>query len=549
MASIKKILANDFYFLVFISLVVIIMMEAPYVYGALINDKNHYYTGLNTIAVIDGPVYLSYLEQGKAGHFLFRDLFNSNDDFKFFNPFWLVVGLAAKIFRLSGVIILQLFRLILIPLFLLALYKIITLLLAENKIRQRVCFIFSLIISGLGIFIYPLILAGSSKPDLDKVPIDLWAYEANNFMVLRYYPHALLAISLIFLIFYYFYQAIEIKSYQKSIWAGLLALILFSFHPFQIPLIYGVTLVYVLVLAIKNRKLDFKTIKIYGLFFLISLPSVIYYFYQILANENIFLKAIQNTNWTPSLFLFILSFGLGLILALYYIYYLGKNKKFSHPQIFVIVWFFTNIILAYLPFLNFQRRMLGGFMVPLSILAFSSLILILNKMRELAKTTKVILGAILLFFLSLSNLFVYSQDFKFLKQASLDNVEHSDLVYVDKQIKEALDWYKKTAVDSDIILASSERGNLIPGLTGKKVYLGHPIETVGFKGKRSEIEYFFAFNVLDSEKIKFLQQNKITYVFYSDFEKKLGLYSPAEKSYLQEVFNNDKAIIYRINLN
>ena len=548
MARIKKILANDFYFLVFISLVVIIIMEAPVVYGALINDKNHYYTGLNTIAVIDGPVYLSYLEQVKAGHFLFEDLFNSNDNFKFLNPFWLAVGWLGKIFNLASPLTLQIFRIILIPFFLFSLFKIISLLFEEDKIKKKICFIFSLIISGFGIFIYPLILVGNAKPNLDVVPIDLWAYEANNFMILRYYPHVLLATSLIFLIFYYFYQAMAKKSYKKSIWAGILSLILFSFHPFQIPLIYAITGVYVLVLIIINKKIDFKTLKIYGLFFLISLASVIYYLYQLLANKNIFLKAQQNTNWAPSPFLFILSFGLGLILALYYIFYLFKNKKFSQAQIFLTIWFLTNIILIYLPWLNFQRRMLGGFMAPLSILAFACLLLISHQLKELGKATKLFLIMVLFFFISLTNWFVYNQDFKFLEQATLGKVEHSDLVYVDNDIKAALDWYKKAAVDSDIILASYERGNLIPGLTGKKVYLGHPIETVGFKEKRAEMEYFFSFDVFNPEKIEFLKQNKITYIFYSDFEKKLGAYDPATKPYLQSVYKNNEVEIYKVNL-
>jgi len=546
MRLINKILAKNYSFLIFVSVIVVFIMGLPILYGFFINDKYHYYTGLNTIAVIDGPVYLSYIEQVKAGHFLFRDLFNSNDNFQFLNPFWLLVGLVAKILNLSAPFTLQFFRIILIPFFLFSTFKIVDLLFKGSNLQKKICFLYSLIVSGLGLFFYSLLLLITAKPEMMDIPLDLWAYEANNFMVLRYYPHVLFSISLIFLIFYYFFKAIEDESNKKAMIVGILALLLFSFHPFQIPLVYAISLFYLLILFIINKKISWDYIKKYLLMFFISLPSVLYYIYQLFFNKNILLKAIQNNNFTPSLPIFIISFGLGLFLALYYSYYIFKKGQFTKEKIFLITWFLGNIILVYSP-LNFQRRMLGGFILPLAILSFYVLLMIFEKIKSKSKALKIILALTLFFFFSLSDWYVYNQDFKYLKIAAAGEVEHQDLVYVSQEIKEALDWYKENSNDNDIILASYERGNLIPGLTGKKVYMGHPIETIDFAEKKDKVNYFFSTNSHDYWKQNFIKNNKITYIFYSDFEKKLGSFEPDKYAYLKEVFKNNKASIYKVN--
>jgi hypothetical protein len=443
---------------------------------------------------------------------------------------------------------LQLFRLRLIPLFLVALYKIIDLLSASSQRGKKICVIFSLIISGLGVFAWPLVALENWQPEMRNVPLDLWAYEANNFMVLRYYPHVLLSVALIILVFYFFYQALEKNSYRLACGTGILALILFSFHPFQVPLIYAVPLVYLVVLSIKNKKIEFSGLKKYLLLVLISLPSVIYYLYTLAINENLQLKAMQNDNLMPNLFVLVFSLGLGLFFALYYIYYIFKNKKFTQANIFLLVWFFTTLFIVYLPF-NFQRRMLAGFMVPLAILAYSALELIYGKIKDLNRLAKIFLIVSLVFLLSFTNLFTYIQDFRFLRAAFDNKAEHNNLVYVDGDVKNALAWYKKTALANDIILSSNSNGNLIPGLTGQKVFLGHPVETVGWPEKMQDVKSFFSGYYSQTEEIDFLQASKITYIFYTDLEKQLGSFDPALKPYLQEVFTNAQVNIYKVVLN
>lgn len=546
-AFLKKIFKKDYIFLIVTASAVIFMVEAIFVYGNLLKKEN-YYTGLNTIALIDGPVYFSYIEQVKDGNFLFRNLFNSNDDFRVFNPFWLMVGLVAKIFKISSPLIIQIFSIILIPLLVLALYKIIDLLLEADKNKKRLCLIYSLFIAGLGIFIFPFVIYFIENIDvMTDLSLDLWAYESDIFMTLRYYPHAILSLALILFIFYFFLKALSDKGYKNIVIAGFLTLLLFSFHPFQGPLIYGLTLTYLIVKFLVNKKFDFKAIKKYLLLVIISLPSVIYYLFILTINRNLYLKSMQNFCPMPNFLLFLISYGLGLILALYWIYFLVKNKKINNLNLFLIVWLSANIIIVFLPF-NFQRRMLGSFSVTVAILSFAAIDYFYQRLKSYPLVVKAVYLLAILFFSTITNLYTYAQNFAFVRESAAGKVDQSYLIFVDPNINSAMTWYKQNALASDTILTGLESGGLLPGLTGKKVYFGHPIETVNFETKRAQAEFFYENNDRDELKKDFLKANQISYIFYSDLEKKLGDFQPAQKDYLSEVYKNEKINIYKVNI-
>ncbi len=545
----KKILKNDLYFLIFISLAVILMVEAIFIYGNLVNKKHLNYTGLNTIALIDGPVYFSYIEQVGAGNFLFRDLFNSNDDFKVFNPFWLLVGQVAKVFKISSPAVVQIFDIIIIPFLIFALYKMIDLLLDAERYKKRLCLVYSLFLAGWGLFIFPFVIYFKENIDVMRdLSLDLWAYEADIFMTLRYYPHAILSLALILYIYYFFLKALNKPGYKNIIIAGFLALFLFSFHPFQIPLIYGLPFIYLSVRFIVNKKFEWPAFKKYLILLVISLPSVIYYIVILFLNNNLFLKSVQNFCPMPNFFLFLISYGLGLILAVYWIYYLTKNKKINNQTLFLIVWLIANIFIVYLPF-NFPRRMLGGFSVAVAILSFSALDYFYQHLKTYSFVIKGTYMASIIFFCTITNLYTYAQNFAFVRESAAGQTDQSYLIYVEPNIDSTLAWYKENSQDQDIILTGLENGGLLPGLTGRKVFFGHPIETIGFENKRKQAEFFYSNNEDAELKKEFLKNNQISYVFYSDFEKKLGDFNPMLSDYLQEVYNNENVGIYKVIIN
>ena len=89
-------------------------------------------------------------------------------------------------------------------------------------------------------------------------------------------------------------------------------------------------------------------------------------------------------------------------------------------------------------------------------------------------------------------------------------------------------------------------GNLIPGITGRKVYVGHRVQTPFFDQKIEKMNWFLV-NRNSKEAYNFLKSNGITYIFLgkNDSMLKYG-FKPFEKPYLVEVYNRNDVLVFRI---
>ncbi len=540
----QKLTKKEIRFILLVSLILIIITCLPYLYGYLIKG-DLFYVGSYVFSSGDNPVYFSFIEQIKQGNFLLDNLFtNETEQIKLFNPFWLIIGLIAKIFKFSTFFAYQLFRIILIPIFLFVLYKFISFFLSDySLLRKKLCFLYSLFASGLGIF--SVLLSGEmSYSNYHNLSMDLWVPEASNFLILSYSPHFIASIILIILTFYFFFRAVEEKNLKLGLGAGMSALLLFSFHPFFVPTIYSITFIYLIFLFLINKKIEFKAVLNYLVLVVVSLPAVFYYFYVVLIDSFLQIKAWQNICLTPGGMIFFISYGFGLFFAVFAIGYLIKRKKMSNKNLFLIIWFCVSIILIYAPF-NFQRRLTEGFQIPLTILAFIGLVISYDFLKIKSKLFKNLnLWGILPVFILLfcfSNVIVYFWNFKFLNLKL-------EPIYMQKEIKQALDWYKDKTGFEETILAGRINANLLPGIIGRRVYLGHWVETINYTDKMIKLNHFFKDNQDDLAKKEFLKENKIDYMLYSEEEKKMGDYDPSAKDYLKEVYKNEKVSIYKVSL-
>jgi hypothetical protein len=113
---------------------------------------------------------------------------------------------------------------------------------------------------------------------------------------------------------------------------------------------------------------------------------------------------------------------------------------------------------------------------------------------------------------------------------------------------DVVDWIKKEIPEDNTFLASFINGNILPGLTARRVYIGHWPETICAVGKYQLAKRFFKDNKNDQWKLKFLEEKHIDYIFYSREEKKLGTFKPETKDYLERVYYNDLVSIYRVNI-
>jgi len=548
-----KLEKKEIKFILLISFIAILIIALPFAYGQLIKGNNNFFSGLNFLSPHDGYVYYSYIEQAKQGNILFDDLFSGEITPTFtFNPFWLTLGLFAKFFYLPSAWAIFLFKIIFIPLFIFVIYKFLRYFLPDDlKKYTGWCSVYALFASGLGYYFLKFSLFFEAKSQIVEkygvLPLDLWNQESNNFLTLLGFPHIMASIVLLLLTFYFFFRSLEQKKIKFSIYAGFFALLLASFHPFHIVTIYFINLIYILYLLITKRN-NIKILLNYFLLVLLSFPAVAYYLYLLAFNWQIQIKNLQNLLFSPALIISMVGFGFILITAIAGLI-LVWSEKINNKMAFLTIWLISSFILIYSP-LTFQRRLTEGLIFPLIIFSFIFLVLAYGYLKNKIGSSLLYRAIFFVIFLTLfilPNFFIYYENFLFLNYFRFSDADEV-AIFLDQDTTPAVNWYKNQATSSDLVLTSFYSGNYLAGLAGKKVYLGHKIETIYYFEKKELVDWFFKENQEDLAKQEFLRNKHIGYIYYSEAEKKLGDFSPSQKDYLKQVFSNNEVTIYKVNL-
>ena len=73
---INRITKKELYYILKVSLIVITITTAPYIYAWLSTPQGYNYNGLHTMTTGDIPVYYSYINQIKDGNLLLENNFS-----------------------------------------------------------------------------------------------------------------------------------------------------------------------------------------------------------------------------------------------------------------------------------------------------------------------------------------------------------------------------------------------------------------------------------------------------------------------------------------
>jgi hypothetical protein len=550
---IKSINQEEWWFIIILTVVIILMTTLPYLYGWWQTPPNHTYTNLHSLTPGDMHVYYSYMEQVRQGHFVSEDLYTSEPQNRILlNSFWSVEGLIAKLTGLSNYLVFQLTRIALIPLFTFILY-LVSSFIWTDKTWRKINFIFLCFASGLGVLLTSLPNLGIYRHGWYNWPLDLWAPESNNLLIMFQSPHLIASSCLFIAILFLLFISFEKNKLTYSLTAGFLGLLLFQFHPFHTPTIFGVLAIYILVQIILNiNKLKTKKEELFNylkhslIFTLVSLPSIAYWLLLQRYDFITQIRTYQNVCLTPSWWVTIFSYGFIFILAIFAIYKIVKNKKISQLKLFLIVWFIVQFLMVYSPF-PFQRRTMQGLQIPMIILAVIGLHFIYNYLKKKLSPRKFnfyVKNKYLLIILFIL-IFTPSHIYNWIREIAVFTEIYPQL-YIPNDLADSYEWIKNNTSQGSVFLADLYSGNLIPGRAGRKVYVGHAVESLFFDSKTVNMVWFYSTNRLDDKKKKFLLDNNIDYVFYSTNEKGFGDFHPEEKDYLDKVFEQGEAEIYRV---
>jgi hypothetical protein len=543
---------KEWFFVFLIWLILNFLIFLPFFVGKIAQQKGSIFLGFQRINRSDTPYYYSLIEQAKNGHFLFK--YNSTPEphpYFIFDPFWLSVGILAKTLNLSSTYAFQLAKFLVIPIFLISSYFLLSFFF-EEKEKRKWGFLILVFASGWGwFFLYLLsLIPGMSVNgviDLRKFvdqkgvfhfPIDLWVPEAFSFLSLYNSPHFGFSASLIFLIFFLSLLFFESKKLRYSIVAGIFCTLLFQFHPYYIPTIFVTLGIFILISSLTKRKLNFSYLFHYFFLLFFSFPPIFYHLYCVFKIPVRASHFSKNILITPPLPYLLIGYGPLIFLGIYGLSLLLKNKEKREKDLFLISWFFAEIFLIYCPLIPFQRKLTEGFQMDLAILTTFALFRIKDWLIKKSIPIRFTLleKILLVFLISVSNFTIVGNDI-------VSYLEKNEMFYLKKEVEEGMEWIKKNTPEDSVILSSPITGNLLLAFIDRPVYLAHPHITVNFEEKKEKVEKFFR-----GGEEKFLREEGIDYIFVTAKEREEIGFNLEEKNYLEKVFEKGEVEIFKVKM-
>lgn len=126
-----------------------------------------------------------------------------------------------------------------------------------------------------------------------------------------------------------------------------------------------------------------------------------------------------------------------------------------------------------------------------------------------------------------------------LEPAIIDGI--NPVSYITTEQNEALTWLKANASENSVVFSDRMNGNLIPGMTGVRVVLGHKDESAKYKDFLNEWQQLLADN--GSSAYPLLKKLKVDYVFMDN--KQFGKRNLVPELYAP-VYVNDQIKVYKV---
>ncbi|MBU4579746.1 hypothetical protein KKB43_01890 [Patescibacteria group bacterium] len=535
-----KFLSSEKFFIISIASLAMLFNLLPYVYQYKIAPPDKVYIGSYPI-IYDKPTYLAEMAQGEEGKWKMINMYTTEPQKPvFLYPLYLALGHIARITQISveNIFLISRFFFGTILLFV-VLYFIRYFTPGENQ--RKIAYFLALFASGVG-----WIFRHIQSLDLGAIP------DAAPMVRFSYFPHFSVSHILFLGTIALFYHSLKTKNGRFfAILAGMLSFMLNFILPFTSILLYFLIISLLVIFFINGKTLLKNKIKNALIFFALSLPSLFFMYYIGTSDPVWTIVEKQNILPSPPLVRIITGYGLPLFFSILGLWALIKKDRLV--GLFFSVWIFGVIALSYIPLWVYpmQRRFLEtAFYVPLAITASFGIKAIYDYFKK--KNVK---------FLRLKFTFVFSMfAIPFMIGSNIQNWQiftyfinetGKPTYYLPKENIEAMKWLKQNTPNNGIILASFHNSNVIPCFANRMVYAGHGPMTINYAEKLIEVENFYSGKYSPDEAFNFLKNKKISYVFYSETEKKsedgkqLDYFNPEDYSFLKNVYQNKDASIYK----
>lgn len=491
--------------------------------------KGWRFSGL-TYNLRDQNTYLTWMAQARAGKFFFDNLYTGEKEQPgYCNILWWALGTFSRITGLSLISVYHGSRVVFIFVFLLLLDRFIGYFLADE--RERWC-AFLLISLGTGFGWLLVLFSPLMKSVLSCA--DLWIPEAFAFLSMLWFPHFVFSLILQVSIYWLFLAACERDRASWAIGAGALALLLGFTHTYHLPTVYVVVTMF----ALLNTEMRWQSLKYAVLIVGLSLPALIYFTAITRICPSMAAWKQQNICRSPAIWWYVAGFGAIALLPLLFPRQLTKLADKSPRNLFLLTWLLCNVALLYTyPLLPFERRLVQGLQIPLTLLSVQILFRVIRQVPRFAtlQTRRALLiGALVAFSMPTSLFHLTVTSFRVLPPRSPEYLSPDELATIA--------YLRRNASADAVILAPEQQGMWLPLMTKRRVFVGHPGLTADYRCKSRLVQRFFAGKMSAQELRQLLQAHSVNFIYW---QRREDIHLPDSPLWVR-VFHSSQMDIYRI---
>lgn len=542
-----KISLQEWKFIALVTGVVLVLSSLLYIFAASSAPENRHFMGF-ILNVSDHAQYLSWYKAFQSGFLISNLLTSESNRPLFFNLLWFILGRIGLYTGIDYAWIYQIFRWISGISFALMVY-ISAAWFFPSILHRKFAFLTIILGSGLG-WILVVMKYTITRGEL-LFPLDLYVAEGNSFLSLLGYPHFLEASAFILLIFWLLLIGEERQKFRYPFIAAVAAFLLGWQHGYDLVIVWSVPLGYIGVRWLIDRVLPVYWIKALILLIIISWPPALY---AVLLTrfdplwQEVLAQFANAGVYTPTPPHMLILMGLPLLVAIMtFLHYLRlwwsqrqSLRSSARNLAFLCTWFLVGWGLCYLP-TDFQIHMINSWQVPVGLLAtagFLDYFLPRFNFWRMKNAPQRVMGLALLLIIP-TNIYLLAWRF-------VDLNRHDYPYYIYQGEYQALKWLEHNAPAGAVIMSAMEVGQFIPGISGKKAFLGHWAQTVNFYAKRDVVKEFFDLQTGEERRREIINQYDVDYVFWGMVEQELGRYNPDYSYFLSKVYEAEQVKIYAV---
>ena len=478
----------------------------------------------------DYSVHMEMLRAGMQGAWGYQLRFTSEpQQAAYTRLFYIGLGELNRLFRVAPTIVFQAARLVVGFAALLAIYLLAKRSFEADASRWR-WLAFSMAVLGSGVGWVQRAMGWIPGP---ITPIDFWMIDPYVLFGLSLFPHFAFSIALMCLAL-----ALYVDFLAKGNWlrigAVILAGVLIQFvNPIAFLGIDATIVVLTIVpgsTSVVKRSLRWAALLVIACS---QIPLLVYNLQLVGQNPAWSQFALQNETLSPPPIYYLWGFGLLWPLAV-----VGAIQALRRRRIVLlatVAWAIVAFLMAYSPS-TVQRRFLLGITIPLGFLAtFGAMCVLESASKRSSWISRRVAGLSVLvgIFVCLNTLiFILAHTFYMLRRPP-------DYFY-PRALNAGLEWIVAKTQPDDIILTTARTGQLVAQFTGRRVFVGHEMETLFYTTKVAEVDAFYRGDLAAD----WLSKYPICWIVYGPYEREIAP-DFSNASNLFPVFGSASVQIYR----